>query len=1663
MNDFHEKDDNFVQEEDADEQMLFTQAPPSEVDDESNNDYDEEHSLSPNHDQKDNTAEESSNIEKVEKTCNNNIQSSPFPSTLEDSNNNDNPDEPSLNNDKKLDGTKNDILIMSADEQSPNQRMEYSEAPTVVIDDISPFKPSLETKRAWIQNHLHENGNSQASGFTETGQEYIHPKNAHDAKSVSSPNREEKTTIQRTLDFDKALSLRFTDTESVHEEMTDKEIHKHDQNSNIDTECFMTQAMDHSFQDAHEDSHVDVEDNVEVEISEGLNRDQVVNDTSTTFAESNAVIYASRIENTSSKELHFTTKANASEESQEQLLDLDGEKERTCQHEDSTISIFNGETQSFPTHLQSQTPKMSLSSSQARFEQLPTSPESAAKTGYTYDSNIVTTTQYLNADFNLGSMSDPQPASTKASKNCNDDVVNNAGNEEALEEISYKESLDNPNKNGNSLEKVNNAVNDICEAQSPSDSNTKNAQVKGDCVDKGVHVLDPTPTPLHDTLSYPQESHRESMDNERISSFVNNPVKEHTQESTGPTPISQNLLEPKKSDGFTLEVANKVHSKPSSSKSTSLDEIDDSSDEDDSMHVESKEFEDKDVTNDVLANLGDGNQSDGEETQMETSKQKSKVSDIRFVSHKRNNEDSDEDNSDLKDTQESDNIPIAALKRIRRGVLKTGTTERNYEDENEDDIKWNDSDNDPMTSQFTEEVQFQLDKFASYNVKKITSNLLQTPLAENTKLRKQLNTLSSEKKELEAKNAILTKENRDLSRKLSTTSDQLKSKNRLCNEMKTKLDELQPLLEALQQVGGLHINNFQKEKSVTKTPKKPIDVKHDRKSPRKVLNFATPVTPKDDTVKVSNMVSASTRKVKRKPRIRGNTTFHDLWEILQENGWTYRQGPEPYNMVYKPPFGSVKSGSKLGIDFFEADELLWEYAISMGYIDDGEPQSQSVNDAVVEDNQSDYDDDLHTVEVISSEKNPDHTDTFSQDSNIEEWDNQKLVGQLGIMTERSRYICSKLIQSFLSGSSGGGFMATLWKPLWDCIKDEQAKLDKKLGWSYCKSIGAGKLLGRSHWFCPPCSVKRAKGIEGKDYFTTEEAVLSYVIRDLKTSNDLNLALDHKSLDQLEIKLSRAIEQHISFDEVSDISGPESVRGHRRKAMTSSAGKPKRAKRKYDLNVDSGHDVKQSVVEEVEKISNFTSDFSQRTKEGAEILAGLNCKTHDQIVAPYNSIATDKGILNVLKMRNRGSEKKRKKKEQSEMSLTIKRIKTSPQPTFHCTQDPSDISPLLNSSAKKSTNSDNSSTLPLSNLIFFGSGLDESIPKRVEYLGGVFKREIQGEDLKRSTFSKRLFFLSTPDKRRTHKYFLAVALGVPMLHVDWLEKVAEDHKQYIENGCKGSVPTAFNSENYSRYRLPLGLSSTTGNFVLQKPGNANKWLGPSDMLKGLSISIVVTDPNLEAKWSDIIRACGAHVVNSKHVDRKDVALDIALVDPVCFPPQSTAVPSKISSTLKKIKNCQQNTKVLDLAWVTNSLVLRQLVHITDRYLIEWAGRGTNVSSPKDNRGSSSKQLYSIKVNRFNKGYARYEVGDSVMFGKPDHLSYGRIESIYNDRIKRRNFVTIKIMELQNNTELMDGGSSPCMITIDEMDLYGHVILLRKQDFESVEWRHNRNVFQQRKSH
>lgn len=1690
MNDnFHEKNTLFPEEE-ADDEMFFTQAPPPDDDD------DDDESLYDDGDQdillpssKENDDGETNPTSKRINTSNHMLHTSPSSTSLQvkelkhdvahhtkETNDQDKHDD-SYNRNDTIERNKSEPLIMSVeDDDSPNLGLESSEAPTVVIDDISPFKPSLESKRTWVQNsHHHRNQeHSQASGFTELEQEYAGDHKDYGAESVSRVIHE-KTDTSRTLDFDKALSHGFTDTESVDDMIETEENDDHDPNSNVDQDCFMTQAMDQSFHNADLGSDSGLEEEEEdVKETEkntrSANPDNIIDNTTVKSKDFKHDEQNVLMEEIPEKDSYSKRNMDVIDDSKDKFMDLVEENHNSIHQEDSMVSIFNGETQSFPAHLSSTSLKMSSSSPQSRLEQLPASPESAAKTGYTYDSNIGTNTQYLSLDLALGSMSHSETVQNETPKIPDENVaqVHNAqltGSQKFEEQKCQSENVDD----GKSPEEGNLSIHHSHKGNtigSHSDENMKITQNRTNALENGIHVLDPTLTPLHDTLSYPLENH------DIKSPLVKPFAKEHTPESIGPTPISQILLEPKKPNGFSLEIVSKVNNKPSPSRTKSIDEIDDSSDEEDQKRPST----DMDTSHGELGNISGTVESDGEETQMESSKHKLKAKDT-IAHNNNNNKDLEEDESDLQDTQESDNIPIAALKRIKRGILETKKGGSEVEDESGSEAEWNDSDNDALASQFTEEIKVQLDKFASYDVKKITSHLLQTPLAENTKLRKQIQTLSSEKKILETRNAILSKENSDLSKQLSVTSEQLKSKNELCAEMKSQLDELQPLLEALQQVGGLQLGNFQKKTSAIRTPKTPRDTKHGHKSPRKVLNFATPITPKSDTVKAGNLVSASTRKAKKKPRIRGNTTFHDLWDILQEHGWTYRQGPEPFNMVYKPPFGSVKSGSKLGKDFFEADELLWEYAASMGYIDEGEPQSQVLNGAELEQNDPESEDDQSTVEVLSAKERLSGRDNLSRDSNMGQWDNTKLCGQLRIMTERSRHMCSHLIHSFLSGSSGGGFMATLWKPLWDCMKDEQTQVDKSLGWTYCKSIGAGN-LGRSHWFCPPCSVNRAKGIEGKDYFTTEEAVLSYVIRDLKSSKDLISVINHEKLELLEIKLSRAIEQHISFDELGDVSGPESTRGQRRKVVPSSSETKKEKKKKYDLGIDSEYNDRKAMEggkgkdhdseltlprSPTLKTSNTTSDFSQRTKEGAKILAAMNnVQMPSQTIAPYHSIATEKGIMTVLKMRKPDYGKKRKKIEHVNTSSASKRFKSSPQPTFHCTQDPSDISPFLNSSTTKLTNRD-SSALPLSGLSFFGSGLDESTPKLVEDLGGVFKRDIRGEDLKRSNVSRKLFFLSTPDKRRTHKYFLAVALGVPMLHINWLNKMADEYKQYTESGSKGPMPSAFNSENYSQYRLPLGLSNISGTFVLQKPGHANKWLGPSDILKGLSISIVVTDPNLEAKWSDIIRACGAHVVNSKHVDRKDVTLDIALVDPVCFPPQSTAVPSKVSSTLNKIKNCQQNTKVLDLAWVTSSLVLRHPVDISDRYLIEWAGRGTSVSSPNESRGSNTKQLYSIKVNRFNKGYARYEVGDSVMFGKPKQISYGRIESIYNDRIKRKNFVTVQILELHNGTDLMDGGSSPCTVTIDETDLYGHVILLREKDFETVEWRHDTNVFQQRKPH
>ena len=58
------------------------------------------------------------------------------------------------------------------------------------------------------------------------------------------------------------------------------------------------------------------------------------------------------------------------------------------------------------------------------------------------------------------------------------------------------------------------------------------------------------------------------------------------------------------------------------------------------------------------------------------------------------------------------------------------------------------------------------------------------------------------------------------------------------------------------------------------------------------------------------------------------------------------------------------------------------------------------------------------------------------------------------------------------------------------------------------------------------------------------------------------------------------------------------------------------------------------------------------------------------------------------------------------------------------------------------------------------------------------------------------------------------------------------------------------------------------------------------------------------------------------------------------------------------------------------------------------------------------------------------------------------SIYHDIRTRKNVIEVKVLELHNQFELMDGGKNVSLLKLDENELQGHIILLGGNDFNDV---------------
>ncbi len=556
-----------------------------------------------------------------------------------------------------------------------------------------------------------------------------------------------------------------------------------------------------------------------------------------------------------------------------------------------------------------------------------------------------------------------------------------------------------------------------------------------------------------------------------------------------------------------------------------------------------------------------------------------------------------------------------------------------------------------------------------------------------------------------------------------------------------------------------------------------------------------------------------------------------LWKALQKRGWKYKAAPEPYGgSVYVPPGGSVRRGSILGQDFFQADDKLWKHAEKIGIID---TESSSQSDDIEEESSGE---DIQTEEMtnVKPQKNPVCVSSpESEDGKLSKkkscesesvvLDDTKLQEPSYAVTEKSGVKCYSLIEKFLLNKrSERCFMKDLWVPLWNCIKDEQSSNGEGLGWRYDKSRGAGE-LGRNYWYCPPKSSKGSKGKFGLDYFTTEEAVVSFILRQIKGNSRIQsfISLNLGLVEDFEVRLSRAIEDHITYDEVEGKSVRTSKRRQRNKSASEFSGSPVRKKKKTVAEKSStanSHSAKTKHIT-MSPVSQSKPKYlpnddvltrhSQNTVKGAEILLELNKSSIDmndtESAQKYDCIATENGIKALL---DRRRSKKRKSPLKSPSNAPLrKKGKTSPPDNSACHLTQAVVDSTLEhwsfpTPAKKGRNE----RLPFHGFSFFGSGIGLDVANAVTRLGGKFLKDIKGDQLKRNNVVKKLFFISDFINRRTHKYLLANALGVPMLHYEWvfvMEKRLNDYKAQTRN----TFPNVFDSKLYAAHRQV---------FILQLP-------------------------------------------------------------------------------------------------------------------------------------------------------------------------------------------------------------------------------------------------------
>lgn len=196
-----------------------------------------------------------------------------------------------------------------------------------------------------------------------------------------------------------------------------------------------------------------------------------------------------------------------------------------------------------------------------------------------------------------------------------------------------------------------------------------------------------------------------------------------------------------------------------------------------------------------------------------------------------------------------------------------------------------------------------------------------------------------------------------------------------------------------------------------------------------------------------------------------------------------------------------------------------------------------------------------------------------------------------------------------------------------------------------------------------------------------------------------------------------------------------------------------------------------------------------------------------------------------------------------------------------------------------------------------------------------------------------------------------------------------------------------------------------------------------------------------------------MLQGSDIDKKKAEVDLVLSDSLLLPPHVTAITSKVSRVLNKISLMSADIPIVDLSWAMQCIVRKNRVDVSEKYKLQ-------IESSLNTSSERIIDILSVKVQQFC-GLTRYEVGDSIRFGKKMGQSNGRITAIRYDKRMRKKTIEVKVLELHHECELIDGGKSVSTINLEESELQGHILILSGKDYSQVDWSKTPHVYLQKK--